>query len=108
MLARERPPGCGRRSPSEGMAGRKRTMRWFGRRRASGAAPTADAAPTTLIEGRMRVAGVPYMLPRDMEEISRLDFQHYILRHAFQGIYAPPIGEPSAILDVGTGTGRWA
>jgi SAM-dependent methyltransferase len=43
-----------------------------------------------------------------MQEINRLDFQHYLLRHAFHGNYAAPIGYPQSILDVGTGTGRWA
>jgi ubiquinone/menaquinone biosynthesis C-methylase UbiE len=37
-----------------------------------------------------------------------LDFQHYMLRYAFQGNFAAPIGDPSSILDAGTGTGRWA
>jgi ubiquinone/menaquinone biosynthesis C-methylase UbiE len=48
------------------------------------------------------------MLPADMQEINRLDFQHYLLRNAFHGNFAAPIGQPRAILDVGTGTGRWA
>ena len=43
-----------------------------------------------------------------MEEVDRLDFQHYLLRFAFQGNYAAPITYPSSILDVGAGTGRWA
>jgi ubiquinone/menaquinone biosynthesis C-methylase UbiE len=67
-----------------------------------------EAAPAALIAGRVRAVGVPYMLPRDMEEINRLDFQHYILRYAFQGLYAVPLRNPRDILDVGTGTGRWA
>jgi ubiquinone/menaquinone biosynthesis C-methylase UbiE len=48
------------------------------------------------------------MLPADMQEINRLDFQHYMLRYVFRGNYAAPIGYPRSILDVGTGTGRWA
>jgi tRNA G46 methylase TrmB len=43
-----------------------------------------------------------------MEEINRLDFQHYMLRYAFRGNYAAPIRDPVSILDAGTGTGRWA
>jgi SAM-dependent methyltransferase len=43
-----------------------------------------------------------------MREINRLDFQHYLLRYAFRGNYAAPINQPSSILDVGAGTGRWA
>jgi ubiquinone/menaquinone biosynthesis C-methylase UbiE len=61
-----------------------------------------------MISGRERVIGLPYALPADMEEINRLDFQHYMLRYAFQGNYAAPIGQPTSILDAGTGTGRWA
>jgi hypothetical protein len=48
------------------------------------------------------------MMPTDVEEMNRLDFQHYMLRYALHGNYAAPIGHPSSILDVGTGTGRWA
>jgi ubiquinone/menaquinone biosynthesis C-methylase UbiE len=40
--------------------------------------------------------------------MNRLDFQHFILRQAFKGNYAAPIRNPARILDVGTGTGRWA
>lgn len=84
-------------------------MAWFGwRRRRAGRIRDLEAAPAALIAGRVRVVGVPYMLPRDMEEINRLDFQHYVLRYAFQGLYAAPLRHPSDILDVGTGTGRWA
>jgi ubiquinone/menaquinone biosynthesis C-methylase UbiE len=43
-----------------------------------------------------------------MEEINRLDFQHYMLRFALQGLYAAPLRDPGSILDVGTGMGRWA
>jgi ubiquinone/menaquinone biosynthesis C-methylase UbiE len=63
--------------------------------------------------GRRRLAAVPYLLPSDEQEIHRLDFQHYLLRHALQGNYAAPItatsrGSPASVLDVGCGTGRWA
>ncbi|HEU5348907.1 MAG TPA: methyltransferase domain-containing protein [Ktedonobacterales bacterium] len=65
--------------------------------------------PTIYIEGgRQRAAGVPYPFPRDVEEMNRLDFQHYLLRAALQGNFAAPITAPGSILDVGTGTGRWA
>jgi ubiquinone/menaquinone biosynthesis C-methylase UbiE len=86
-------------------------MGWFRRRRT----PTAEEvelwggeAPYRLIGGRRRKAGVPYMLPFDLEEHNRLDFQHYLLRAALGGNYAAPITSPRDILDVGTGTGRWA
>src|SRR6185312_2694638 len=61
-----------------------------------------------VVGGRRRAAGVPFMLPADMREVNRLDFQHYLLRNVFQGNYAAPIRDPASILDVGTGTGRWA
>src|SRR5579884_281287 len=121
----ERRGGGRRRPPSRrtGAMGRMRghTMALFGwlrrGRRTGDAAALAErgaggavgeANPLMLIHGRTRTAGVPYALPRDMEEINRLDFQHYMLRFAFQGLYAAPIGAPASILDVGTGTGRWA
>jgi ubiquinone/menaquinone biosynthesis C-methylase UbiE len=90
-------------------------MSWFGwfrrKKPVSMAQPglmQLDRSPTMMIAGRERVLGLPYALPADMEEISRLDFQHYMLRQAFQGNYAAPIVSPSSILDAGTGTGRWA
>ncbi len=36
---------------------------------------------------RRHLAGLPYDLPKDDQEISRLDFQHYMLRYAFKGNY---------------------
>lgn len=66
------------------------------------------AEPTFIFGGRRRAAGVPYMLPTDNQEINRLDFQHYLLRYALRGNYAAPITNPASILDVGTGSGRWA
>jgi ubiquinone/menaquinone biosynthesis C-methylase UbiE len=57
---------------------------------------------------RSRAKGVPYQMPTDLEELNRLDFQHYALRYAFRGLYAAPIRHPLSILDVGTGSGRWA
>ena len=67
-----------------------------------------EGTPVALMGGRMRTVGLPYALPRDMEEINRLDFQHYMLRFALRGLYAVPLQQPGSILDVGTGTGRWA
>lgn len=48
-----------------------------------------------------------YMLPHHLQEINRLDFQHYMLRTAFQANYLAPISNPNTILDVACGTGRW-
>ncbi|EFH81740.1 Methyltransferase type 11 [Ktedonobacter racemifer DSM 44963] len=49
----------------------------------------------------------PYLLPRNDEEINRLDFQHYILRATLKGNALAPLQHPTSILDVGCGTGRW-
>jgi ubiquinone/menaquinone biosynthesis C-methylase UbiE len=57
---------------------------------------------------RLHRADAPYVLPSDEQEINRLDFQHYMLRHTLRGNYAAPIIDPRDILDVGSGTGRWA
>jgi ubiquinone/menaquinone biosynthesis C-methylase UbiE len=82
---------------------------WFRRRsQARSGAMTFEASMTDMVAGRKRVVGLPYALPADDEEINRLDFQHYMLRYAFQGLFAAPISQPHSILDVGTGTGRWA
>ncbi|HEX2347603.1 MAG TPA: class I SAM-dependent methyltransferase [Ktedonobacterales bacterium] len=77
-------------------------------RRSSKAEPSASAGARRRLFGREYIAGTPYALPSDLSEMNRLDFQHYMLRQAFKGIYAAPISVPSDILDVGTGTGRWA
>lgn len=60
------------------------------------------------VGGRRHLADAPYVLPRDDQEINRLDFQHYMLRYALRGNFAAPTGSPASILDVGSGTGRWA
>lgn len=79
---------------------------WPFRRRTRTPAPAAEGLDRIL--DREYAAGVPYMLPKDMEEVDRLDFQHYMLRYALRGNYAAPLKEAHDILDVGTGTGRWA
>lgn len=92
-------------------------MGWFDRLFRRGAAvvspPPGNArggadAPVGMIAGRLRARGVPYNLPRDLEEMNRLDFQHYLFRSALKGNFAAPVTQPRSILDVGTGTGRWA
>jgi len=67
-----------------------------------------SAVATATVGGRTHTRGIPYVLPRDLEEMNRLDFQHYVLRQAFKGNFLAPVENPLAILDVGTGTGRWA
>ncbi len=88
-------------------------MPWFDflRRRKSVAVAeeAGQSAPAMRrIGGRTFAADVPYLLPKDMGETNRLDFQHYMLRYALKGNYAAPLRNPRDILDVGCGTGRWA
>lgn len=74
-------------------------------------APATVLSPELIPEGRIGrdyVAGAPYLLPKDLAENNRLDFQHYVIRYALNGNFVAPIQQPRAILDVGCGTGRWA
>lgn len=89
-------------------------MGWFGRRRAGATTSTGKQTQSRgtrsllSLRGRRYLATAPYILPKDDEEINRLDFQHYLFRFALKGNYAAPVEAPAHILDVGTGTGRWA
>ncbi len=75
------------------------------------AAPAGAAEPPSpfvwVFRRRYR-ADAPYILPNDMSEVNRLDFQHYLVRAVMQGLYWAPNKNPLRVLDVGTGTGRWA
>lgn len=57
--------------------------------------------------GRRHVVDAPYLLPNDIQEINRLDLQHYLLRYALRGQHLAPVKYPHSVLDVGAGTGRW-
>jgi SAM-dependent methyltransferase len=60
-------------------------------------------------EERRYLQGVTYMLPKDLPEQKRLDFQHYLLYAVLGTHAAAPIEKQIRhILDVATGTGRWA
>ncbi|HEX6819344.1 MAG TPA: class I SAM-dependent methyltransferase [Ktedonobacterales bacterium] len=84
-------------------------MRWFGRRRRPALVAYQDPVDRRFrfFGSRRHLAGLPYDLPKDDQEISRLDFQHYVLRYAFKGNYLAPLVDPRDILDVGCGSGRW-
>jgi SAM-dependent methyltransferase len=85
-------------------------MRWFWQRRKPEAAVAEAERPAArrfMLGGRRFVADAPYILPKDIGEINRLDFQHFMLRSFLRGNYLAPITQPRDILDVGSGTGRW-
>lgn len=94
-------------------------MGWFGWLRGKRPSAEGDERASSQQGGRGRrallavrdrqyVADAPYFLPKDDQEVNRLDFQHYLFRYALKGNYAAPLTTPTNILDVGTGTGRWA
>jgi ubiquinone/menaquinone biosynthesis C-methylase UbiE len=87
-------------------------LSWFQRGRSDGRAghATLDRDGNAYLWSRERHKSgeVPYFLPSDSREISRLDFQHFMMRYAIQRNYIAPLQNPKGILDVGCGTGRWA
>ena len=87
-------------------------MWWFRRKqRADAQAEAANDQPRfRFIRGRRVLADDPYVLPKDMSEVNRLDFQHFMLRYALRGNYGAPLQARQVrdIADIGTGTGRWA
>jgi SAM-dependent methyltransferase len=96
---------------------------WFKRKRTATQERQSEAAATAGRSGwvqevalprradadqRRYLEDQPYLLPKDLKEINRLDFQHYVLRALLKGNYVAPIEHPRQILDVGCGTGQWA
>lgn len=61
----------------------------------------------TLIGGRRHRIDIPYLLPKDLPEASRLEYQHFFLKGVLGKNYFAPLENPVNILDVGCGTGRW-
>jgi ubiquinone/menaquinone biosynthesis C-methylase UbiE len=96
---------------------------WFKRKRTATQERQSEAAATAGRSGwvqevalprradadeRRYLEDQPYLLPKDLKEVNRLDFQHYVLRALLKGNYVAPIEHPRQILDVGCGTGQWA
>jgi hypothetical protein len=48
-----------------------------------------------------------YLFPHHPGESYRLDVQHYALWQTLRANFLAPVEEPSLVLDVGCGTGRW-
>lgn len=72
--------------------------------------PQQQSIGTIEVEGRryFHDPDATYMLPKDMADVPRLDFQHFLIRQAMHGNYISPLAENiNTILDVGCGTGRW-
>jgi ubiquinone/menaquinone biosynthesis C-methylase UbiE len=44
---------------------------------------------------------------KGVQEAQRLNLQHYALKHDLQGNFLAPLQNPTTVLDVGCGTGRW-
>lgn len=71
--------------------------------------PIGHPTRVATIEGRRHRIDVPYVLPKDHQEINRLDFQHFGFKLLLGANYKAPLKltQVKSILDVGSGTGRW-
>ncbi|RKP10543.1 S-adenosyl-L-methionine-dependent methyltransferase [Thamnocephalis sphaerospora] len=49
----------------------------------------------------------PYPLPNDLDEVDRLDLQHYAIQQVTQKRYHAPLTSPKRAIDIGTGSGVW-
>jgi len=66
------------------------------------------SAPTSSTLGRMPLAlATTFPVPVEAEVVSRSDFLHVMLRAALGANYLAPITQPSYMLDIGCGSGRW-
>ncbi|ORX97195.1 methyltransferase type 11 [Basidiobolus meristosporus CBS 931.73] len=51
----------------------------------------------------------PYVLPNDIDEVDRLNLQHYLFRFLLKGNSTAPVShEIGRVLDVGCGSGIWS
>src|SRR5712692_1503352 len=83
------------------------TKRSGGRSSWEGTSGPADASLPENGE-RRHLSQVPYLLPKDVLETQRLDFQFYLIRSILHGNHASPLrSDIASVLDVGCGTGRW-
>lgn len=62
--------------------------------------------PTSSSLGRMPLTPA-YAVPMEAEVVTRADFIHVMLRSALGANFLAPVSNPSYILDVGCGSGRW-
>lgn len=63
---------------------------------------------SAIVDDRKRLTDVPYLLPKDVQEQNRLNFQHRCLYGAIGNHYLAPLRpDVTTLLDVGTGTGIW-
>lgn len=82
------------------------------KKRTSAQAQMPEAASikpkTTWLDNRARLDDAPYLLPKDLLEDNRLNYQHHVLHFAIGSHYVAPLPRTlHHILDVGTGTGIW-
>lgn len=75
-------------------------------RKKSSTQELSDTPPTT---APLSPSPIPYALPNNLQEVNRLDFQHYMLRYVLEANYLAPLvpEQVNMMLDVGCGTGRW-
>lgn len=90
-------------------------MRWtfWKRRQKKDAATSGTQTPVSrpmYVPGRESVmtGESHYVLPNDLHETNRLELQHVAMLEQFGTNIFAPIQDPKHILDVASGTGRWA
>lgn len=87
---------------------------WKRQRRRQQSAPSfasqeqGQVESLTMRDDRERLTTAPYLLPKDVQEQNRLNFQHRCLYSAIGNHFLAPLRpDVATILDVGTGTGIW-